>query len=237
MRALILVTGDTVPAIAERRGGFPRWIEERTGAAWPGTWATHDLRTEAPLPGPREADAFFITGSSHSVTEQAPWMLRAGVLIRAIVDAGTPLLGLCFGHQLMADALGGEVQKNPRGREIGTVRVRRLQADPLLDRLPDAFDIHATHVDTVVRLAPGATPLAETDLEPNAAFRAGPRAWGVQFHPEFDADIMRGYLEARANLVRAEGGDPDALLAKVHDQARGADILGAFAEMAQRAGR
>jgi len=231
MRALILVAGDTIPAIAERRGGFSHWIEERTGNAWSGDWATHDLRADAPLPSPRDADAFVITGSSSSVTEHAPWMRRAEGLIREIAEADTPLLGLCFGHQLIAEALGGEVQKNPRGREIGTVTVRRLLSDPLFQGLPDVFDVHATHVDSVIRLPPDATLLAESEKEPIAAFRVGSRIWGVQFHAEFDADVMRGYLEARAHLVRAEGGDPDALLAAVHDGARGTDILRAFATL------
>ena len=232
MRALILVAGDTIPAIAERRGGFPRWIEERTGDAWPGEWATHDLRSDAPLPGPRDADAFVMTGSSSSVTEHAPWMRRTEGLIREIAAAGTPLLGLCFGHQLIAEALGGVVEKNPRGREIGTVSVRKLGADPLFQDLPAVFDVHATHVDSVTRLPPHAPLLAASDKEPIAAFRIGSRIWGVQFHPEFDADVMRGYLEARAHLVREEGGDPDALLAAVHDRARGTDILRTFAALA-----
>jgi GMP synthase (glutamine-hydrolysing) len=228
-RTIILVAGETVPAIALRRGGFPRWIREKTGAAWAGQWATHDVRTTAPLPGPRDGDAFVITGSSSSVTERAPWMLRAEKLVREIAGAGTPLLGVCFGHQMIAQALGGEVSRNPRGREIGTVRVQRLADDPLFAGLPRDFDVQATHVDSVTRLPRGAEVLATTSLDPVAAFGVGAGIRAVQFHPEFDADVMRGYLRARGHLVRAEGGDPDALLAAVHDRTRGADILRNFA--------
>lgn len=233
MRATVLVAGDTIPAIAARRGEFPRWLRERTGAAWPGEWLVHDLRTDTLLPGPTDAEAFLITGSASSVTEEAPWMLRAQELIRAIVAAGTPLLGVCFGHQLIGRALGGVVGRNPRGREIGTVRLRMVAADPLFDGLPPSFDVHASHVDSVTELPPGATLLAETDLEPNSAFRAGPKAWAVQFHPEFDADVMRGYLTARAELVRTEGRDPEALLDAVHDETAGEAILRRFAELAR----
>ena len=229
MRFLILVAGQTVPAIAVRRGDFPRWIRDRTGRAWPGEWATHDVRTMAPLPGPRDADAFVITGSSSSVTERAPWMLRAEELVREIAGARTPLLGVCFGHQMIAQALGGEVSRNPRGREIGTVRVQRLADDPLFAGLPRSFDVQATHVDSVTRLPRGATVLAATTLDPVAAFRVGNSVRAVQFHPEFDADVMRGYLLARGHLVRAEGGNPEALLAAVHDGTRGGDILRNFA--------
>ena len=239
MRLLILSAGSTVPAIRERRGDFDDWIRARTGDAWRGHWATRALRplnydTPRPfsqpiLPGPRDADGFIITGSSSSVTERADWMLRAEALVREIVHARRPLLGICFGHQLIAQALGGEVTRNPRGREIGTVRLQRVADDPIFAGLPRNFDVHATHVDAVARLPPGAEVLARTELDAVASFRVGDRVRAVQFHPEFDADVMRGYLVARGDLVRSEGGDPEKLLAGVHDGARGGDVLKGFA--------
>ncbi|MGH7296683.1 MAG: glutamine amidotransferase, partial [Polyangiaceae bacterium] len=174
---------------------------------------------------------FVITGSSASVTERAPWMLRAEGLVREIEAAGAPLLGICFGHQMVAQALGGEVRRNPRGREIGTVRVERAADDPLFAGLPSAFEANATHVDSVVRLPARAEVLASTSLDPVAAFRVGPAVRAVQFHPEFDADAIRGYLEARAHLIRDEGKDPAALLAGVRDDTRGRDVLRNFARM------
>lgn len=229
MRIVVLVCGNTVPAIAERRGEFDRWIREQTGDAWRGDWVVQEARGTQPLPGPRDADAFVLTGSSSSVTERAPWMLRVEGLVRELVRARTPVLGLCFGHQILAQALGGEVVRNPRGREIGTVRVRRVADDPIFAGLPRSFDVHATHVDAVAKLPPGAEVLATTSLDDVAAFRVGAAVKAVQFHPEFDADVMRGYLRARAHLVRDEGGDPDALLARVHDGVRGRDVLRNFA--------
>ena len=228
MRIVILVTGATIPAIALRRGGFPRWIQAGTGDAWGGSWSSHDVRSARPLPGPRDADAFVITGSSSSVTERAPWMLRAEGLVRRIADAGTPLFGICFGHQLIAQALGGEVRKNPRGREIGTVRVARIADDPLFAGLPRTFDVNATHVDAVTRLPRAARVLARTSLDDVAAFAVSRHVRAVQFHPEFDADVMRGYLAARASILAGEGRDPAALLAGVHAGTRGREILRNF---------
>ncbi|HEX3769783.1 MAG TPA: glutamine amidotransferase [Polyangiaceae bacterium] len=228
----ILVAGQTLPAIARARSGdFPRFIRERTGEAWPGRWVVHDVRGAAPLPGPRDADGFIMTGSSSSVTEGAPWMLRAQELIRRIVAARVPLFGVCFGHQMIAQALGGSVTRNPRGREIGTVRVTRTADDFLSAGLPRVFDVQATHVDAVTRLPPGARVLATTALDPAAAFAVGDRVRGVQFHPEMDADIMRGYLAARAEILRGEGLDPAAMTAGVHDGTRGHDMLRSFARM------
>jgi len=232
MRMMILAAGSTLPAVAAQRGDFDRWIREKTGDAWPGMWVVHDVRTAAPLPGPRDADAFIMTGSSSSVTERAPWMLRAEELVRGIDRAGAPLLGICFGHQMIAQALGGEVKKNPRGREIGTVRLQRLADDPLFAGLPRSFDVNATHVDAVAKLPPHAEILAVTSLDPMSAFRVGTRIKAVQFHPELDVDVMRGYLRARAHLVESEGHDPQALLGAVHEGTRGSDVLRAFARMA-----
>jgi GMP synthase (glutamine-hydrolysing) len=231
MRITILVAGNTVPAVAARRGDFDRWIREQTGDAWGGEWRSMDVRGDGPLPGPRDADAFVITGSSSSVTERAPWMLRAEALVREIVAARTPLFGICFGHQMIAQALGGEVTRNPRGREIGTVRVDRVADDPLFAGLPRTFDVHATHVDSVARLPEGARVLATTSLDPVAAFSVGARVKAVQFHPEFDADVVRGYLAARAEIIRGEGKDPEAILAAVHEGTRGRDILRNFAKL------
>jgi GMP synthase (glutamine-hydrolysing) len=222
---LILVTGEPPASMVARRGDYPRWIRAQTGGAWSGTWAIRDVRTTGVAAAPGDADAFVITGSSSSVTERAPWMLRLEELVRAIVDGRRPLLGICFGHQMIAQALGGDVVRNPRGREIGTMRLSRIADDAIFAGLPRTFDVHGTHSDIVVRPPPGAEVLATTPLDPVAAFRVGDRVRAVQFHPEFDADVMRGYLRLRAQAVRSEGGDPDALLARVHDAARGRDIL------------
>jgi GMP synthase (glutamine-hydrolysing) len=232
MRMMILAAGNATPDIAGRRGDYDRWIRETTGDAWTGSWAVHDIRTAAPLPGPRDADAFVITGSSSSVTERAPWMLRAEALVRGIEAARVPLLGICFGHQMIAQALGGEVKKNPRGRELGTVRVERLLDDPLFARLPRSFDVNAAHVDAVAVLPPHAEVLATTALDPVAAFRVGDRVKAVQFHPEYDADVMRAYLQIRADRARQDGLDPVALLAGVYEAASGRDVLRSFAFLA-----
>jgi GMP synthase (glutamine-hydrolysing) len=231
VRLIVLRAGDTVPAIAARRGEFFSWIKREGAPAWEGEWIEHDVRTEAPLPRPRDAHGFIVTGSSSSVTERAPWMLRTEALLRDVAEAGTPIFGICFGHQMIGQALGGEVAKNPRGREIGTVDVRVLPHSPrdaMFNGLGDVFTANHTHVDSVVKLPPGARVLAQTDLEPNAAFAIGDAIKCVQFHPEIDGDAMRGYVEARAHLIEAEGGDAKKILARVADAPHGAETLRNF---------
>ncbi len=195
---------------------------------WGGSFAEIDVRKTDVLP--RDllgAAAFVVSGSASSVTERAPWMLRTEELLRAAHAADVPVLGICFGHQILASAHGGEIVKNPRGREIGTVTVTRLGDDPLFEGLDDRFLCNATHVDTVGVLAPGASVLATTALEPTAAFALG-RSRGVQFHPEIDGDVMRGYLTERRAILEREGLDADALLAAAVDTPAGERMLENF---------
>jgi|SRR5579859_5214443 len=224
---LVLVAGDALREVAAVHGEFTQWIE-RACPGWTGAWVLHDLRSSEPLPDCRSVAGIVITGSASSVTERAPWMLRAEAYVREIASAETPLLGICFGHQLMAQALGGDVQRNPNGREIGTIEVTKVGDDPLFDGLDETFIANATHVDSAVVLPPAARIIATTALEPCAAVDFGPGLRGVQFHPEFDAGVMRGYLTVRRPLLVEEGLDADAKLAGALDTPSGSTILGNF---------
>ncbi|MDB4934652.1 MAG: synthase [Labilithrix sp.] len=234
MKLIVLRAGDVAAPVAVHHGEFFSWIRREVGDAWSGEWVEHDVRTDATLPGPRDADGFVITGSSSSVTERAPWMLRTEALVREIFEAKTPLFGICFGHQLVGQALGGRVAKNPRGREIGTVHVRvvpHAPRDPMFHALPagaTSFRANHTHVDSVVELPKGAVVVAETDLEPYAAFAVGEHVKCVQFHPEINGAAMRGYVEARAHLIEGEGGDARTILEAVADAPDGASTLRSF---------
>jgi GMP synthase (glutamine-hydrolysing) len=158
-------------------------------------------------------------------------MLRAEGYLRELTRERVPALGVCFGHQLLGQALGGEVQRNPRGREIGTVGLTTLLDDTLFRRVAFPLRVNATHVDSVVRLPPDATVLAKTELEPHAAVRFNESTWGVQFHPELDADIMRAFLEERRELITNEGLDAARLLADVDDAPAGASTLDRFVDL------
>ncbi len=230
MPIVVLRTGDAVAEVAARRGEFSSWIAEHIGDAWTGAFSEHDARSDGPLPT-LPATAIIVTGSSASVTERAAWMLRAEAWLREAVALDVPVLGICFGHQLLAQALGGMVALNTRGREIGTVSVTGTTlaaSDALFGELPGAMAFNATHVDTVVTLPPGAELLAHTPLERHAAFRVGRRAYGVQFHPEADGDILRGYVRAREPALRSEGLAFEAIRDGIHDAPHGPRLLRSF---------
>ncbi len=225
----ILVTGEPVARTQARVGGFANLV--RAGVmAWEGGFAEVDARTAEALPPSQHFAGIIVTGSAASVTERAPWILRVEEYLAGAVEHEHPVLGICFGHQLLGQALGGLVEKNPRGREMGTVKLRILVDDPLLDRSIEPALAHATHVDSVTILPPGAQILATTELEPHAAVRFGKRAWGVQFHPEFDAQVMTEYVETRSQLLADEGRDPAAMLAGISAADAGSVVLRRFVE-------
>ena len=234
-RFLVLKTGSTVAA-NRHLGDFEDWIARGLGAP------VEVVRAEQnePLPIAHDYAGVVVTGSPASVTERAPWMLATGRWMADAVANDVPLFGICFGHQLLAEALGGRVVRNPLGREIGTQRIRLLETartDLLFGALSDEAHLAAqtSHSDTVEVLPPGAVCLADSPLDRCHAFRArvDRRAWGVQFHPEFDGAVTRGYIVERAHAMRTEGLDPDARLAGVTETPRAAALLSVFADLAR----
>ena len=224
----ILVTGDPVARTQTRVGGFANLVRAGLAGAWDGAFVEVDARTAESLPASSSFAGVIVTGSASSVTERAPWILRAEAYLAHAVEQQHPVLGICFGHQLLGQALGGLVERNPRGREMGTVQLELAAADPLLDRSITPPLAHATHVDSVTVLPKGARVLASTALEAHAAVRFGERAWGVQFHPEFDERVMTEYIETRSQLLAEEGREPSAMLAGVRAAQAGAVVLRRF---------
>lgn len=225
---VVLVAGDTVPQVQQERGPFPVLIAARIGDAWPGKYKTVDVRTE-PLPDPNGAAAFIITGSASSVPDREAWMLRTEAFLRDVVPMGVPVFGICFGHQMLAQALGGLVAKNPRGREMGTKAVERLTDDVVFEGLPQRFFVNATHVDTVVRCPAGAAVLARSPLDDHQVIRFSPTCYGAQFHPEIDAGIMRAYISTRRAILEKEGFVVDSMLTETTDGSDAQRLLQNFA--------
>jgi GMP synthase (glutamine-hydrolysing) len=227
---LILVTGDPVAATQARAGGFAALIRAGLADVYDGGFVEVDARSAEALPPAEGFAGVIVTGSASSVTERAPWMLRIERYLADAVGAQHAVLGICFGHQLLGQALGGLVERNPQGREMGTIELRIVADDPLLDRGLRPALAHATHLDSVTRLPAGAKVLATTALDPHCALRFGERAWGVQFHPEFDERVMAEYVQTRAALLAEEGRDPKAMLEAIAPAEAGRLVLRRFVE-------
>lgn len=236
MTLYVLVTGDPVATVRERRGDFVTLFREAIGDAWAGPVMAIDCRV--PLgPLPSDASALVVTGSSAHVPDREPWILEGEQFLQEAVRRGVPTLGVCFGHQMLAQVLGGKCVRNPRGREIGTLLVETLPAaasDPLLGDVPPSFEANVTHLDTVSELPPGAVALARSAQDDHQAVRFGEVCWGVQFHPEVDRDVMCGYIQARREVLATEGRDVDDMLKETRETPISRDILRRFVRLFTR---
>jgi GMP synthase (glutamine-hydrolysing) len=230
----VLVTGEPIEAARLRRGGFATLIRDAL-APLEVPLVEVDARAES-LSALTEFAAVIITGSSASVTERAPWMLAAEAELRRAVASGTPVFGICFGHQLLAQALGGRVAKNPLGREIGSVALSTAGADALFDGLESTLVANMTHVDAVVELPAGAVVVARSELDPHAALRFGERVWGVQFHPEIDAEVLADYVAGRHDLIVSEGLDAERIAREIRETPASRALIARFLELVGVAG-
>jgi len=252
---LVLKTGEALAPVKRLRGDFEDWIAVGLGRSVDSLSVASVYRGDA-LPPVDSIAGVVVTGSPAMVTERPDWSEAAARWLAKLVEGDTmPVLGLCYGHQLLAHGLGGEVGANPKGREMGTVDVTfsatpaasaepsivpggstKETADEVLGPLFEsgAFPGHMSHVESVLRPPAGARILAQTSLDPHTVLAFGPRQWGVQFHPEFDRDIMQGYVEARRDILTGEGLDPDSMIAEAVETDSITRVLSRFAELVDR---
>ena len=148
---------------------------------------------------PNDDSAWIITGSAHSVYDDLPWINYLRDKLREAERARIPVLGICFGHQLIADTFGGKVELNKKGWEIGSCRVSLLQESEscsLFSSFSDSIDVYQSHQDVVTHIPEDAALLAENDMGIQS-FVYDNIFYGVQFHPEFTKDVMEKYLKIR----------------------------------------
>jgi GMP synthase (glutamine-hydrolysing) len=206
---VILKTGSTFPELAAKKGDFEDWILAGMGIERNDALIV-DVSQKHPLPEYDQIAGVVITGSHAMVTEQQDWSESLARWLPKVVELEIPLLGICYGHQLLAHALGGEAGNNPYGREFGTVDIHlafEAKDDPLLGSLPTSFQVQVCHTQSALRLPPGAKVLASSVLEPHQAFVVGKCAWGVQFHPEFDAEAVKEYIRVYDQALAEQGID------------------------------
>ena len=229
----LIKLGQTLPSVAKEKGDFERWFARGLGLR------EDELRVVDPRQGDAfhelgDSDALVVSGSSAMVTARADWSIETGAFLKRTLERGVPMLCVCYGHQLLADVLGGQVASNPNGREIGTIHVKLTEAgksDALFGQFgAGALDVHATHRESVLRLPEGAVRLASNAHDVNQAYRVG-SAWAVQFHPEFDHEVIAEYVRRRATAIAEEGLSPDEILSRVHATSDGTAILSRFAQL------
>jgi GMP synthase (glutamine-hydrolysing) len=233
---LIVKTGTTFASLAGECGDFEDWISAGMGLDRNRVTVIAVFEGEA-LPDPKKFSGIVVTGSSAMVSHRDAWSESTAEWLRDAVQCAIPVLGICYGHQLLAHALGGCVGPNPHGRQIGTVRVQlaeKAEDDALLAGFGGSLRAHTTHAEAVLELPDAAARLGWSKGDPNTAFCFGTAAWGVQFHPEFDVHVMKRYIEERRELLIAEDIDVDDRLGAVEECPDAAAVLRRFYELLNR---
>ena len=148
-----------------------------------------------------ECDIYICTGSKSSVYDQEDWITRLKNFVVDIYQSQKTFIGVCFGHQMLGEALGGKVEKSPVGWCVGVHRFQLTARESWMQPFTDAFNLLMMCQDQVVQLPPDATLLAETPDCPHAMFRMGERMLGIQAHPEFSKKYDQALMELRVERI------------------------------------
>lgn len=143
---------------------------------------------------PDECDAYVITGSSNGVYDLDAWIPDLMQFIRDSYQAGKKLVGICFGHQILAHALGGHAEKSEKGWGLGLKTFSISQTKPWMNGAPEQCSLHFAHQDQVVALPPQAELLGGNGFCANAFFVIEDQVLGIQGHPEFTRSMMEDLL-------------------------------------------
>jgi GMP synthase-like glutamine amidotransferase len=218
MKVAILETGRPPAPLAEEFGDYPTMFARLLGDGF--EVESFDVAA-GQLPDPAQHHAYLITGSPAGVYDPLPWIEPLQQFIRKTGDA--KMVGICFGHQVMAEALGGHVEKSDKGWGAGLHRYTVVRSEPWIDT-SGTIAVPASHQDQVVVQPPGTDVVAASDFTPFAALAWTDRpAISFQFHPEFSPAFAKALIKKRYDAVP----DPDAAIASL-DAPNDNEIVGGW---------
>jgi len=213
MRIGILETGDVPDELRRRHGDYPAMFERLLRSADPNLMFTAYHVIDGELPeSVDECDTWLVTGSRHGVYDPLPWIEPLKRFLRAAYEAKVPIVGICFGHQLLAEALGGHARKSDKGWGLGVRRYRIYRRPAWMTGVDDELALNALHQDQVVELPEDAEVLAGSDFCPYAVLVYRGNAMSIQPHPEFMTEYLHDMIEHRRKTSLPDG-DADAGLA------------------------
>ncbi|MEZ5559577.1 MAG: amidotransferase [Pseudomonadales bacterium] len=203
LRIGILQTDSVLETLQTRHGDYPQMFRQALAAG--ADAALLEFRTidaqRGPWPDPAGCDAYLITGSRHSVYDPLPWIATLVGFVRDALAARRKVVGICFGHQLIAHFFGGETAAAPVGWCVGVHDAQVLSTEPWMDPPAARFALLSSHKDQVRRLPEGARPFARTQRCPQAGFVLGDQVLTFQGHPEFTRAYAADLLEVRAPVL------------------------------------
>lgn len=201
----ILETGRPPEGLETRYDPYPKMFENLLGVSAPKDWSYHaypvldDIFPDTVT----ECDAWLITGSRFGAYEDYPWIHRLKYFIQDAYKEGVPMVGICFGHQILAHSLGGHVEKSHKGWGLGaeqyswTDGASDLLENAQIGAIEGDFTIQAVHQDQVIERPADATLLATSDFCENAALAYGNQVLSFQGHPEIDDVFVTDLIEVR----------------------------------------
>ena len=237
----IIQTGQPVKSALENYGDFDAWFIKAMDIDKSHT-KTYHVYDKLEFPEIENIAGLIITGSPAMLTQELDWSEKTIHWLKQFLEMEIPVLGVCYGHQQLAKLLGGTVDWNPNGRQMGQVDMQisseahqdHLFAsliEPPLQAQSNTLKFLATHQQAVIDLPGHITVLGTTKLDPYHCFRYKNHIWGLQFHPEFTANISKDYIHARtADLVK-EGLNPLQMINDIENLENGKHLLQRFKDL------
>jgi len=212
MKIGILETGQLPDELRDKHGDYPAMFQRMLGAVAPDLdFAVYRVTKEELPASVDECDAWLVTGSRHGVYDPLPWIEPLKRFLKQAYERDVPIVGICFGHQILAEALGGKARKADNGWGIGVHRYRVLRPTGRVRGVDDELVLNAFHQDQVTELPPDAEVLAESDFCPYAVLAYRGKAISIQAHPEFSTDFERDLIAYRQGSSFSEAQGDAAL--------------------------
>lgn len=231
MKVTIIETGRAPGRLSEDFPRYPRMFEALLSAADAGLrFETVSLVEGEALPDVAACEGVLITGSPAGVYDATPWMEPLRRFVRAAFAVETPMVGVCFGHQIIADAMGGDVRKSEKGWGVGRHTYQLLQHRPWMAGAGASVSLAVSHQDQVITPPEGAVTLARSAHTEHAmlAYAQAP-VMSLQGHPEFGDDFVAAlYAARRGRLSDAQVDGAIASLGRAHDNARVGQWMASF---------
>lgn len=233
-KLLIIKTGSIGQFIRDKFGDFEDLICDQLEISLDKAMVV-PVYEGALLPDDLESiSSIIITGSKAMVTDTLAWTKYVSKWLLEMPRKDIPILGICYGHQLLAHTLGGLVDYHPSGEEYGDTAVQLTgegKEDKLFGGLPSDIRAYVAHAQTVKQIPLNAVVLAKNAFEQHHALRFRDQVWGVQFHPEFTADLLKEYMKLGRDRIANQGYDVDDLLYTAQSHSYGKTLLKRFIQI------